>query len=82
MSFPIDNKELKAAYFHLKDFGQESHAEAVRRFATQAKETGDLLIRMRRRITELEKQQPKASYEEIRTKDLERRTRNRPASNE
>ena len=82
MSFPIDNKELKAAYYHLKDFGQESHAEAVKRFAEQVKETGDLLIRMRRRILELEKQLPKASYEEIRNRDLERRVRNRPAANE
>ena len=82
MSFPIDDKELKAAYYHLKDFGQESHAAEVERFATQVKETGDLLIRMRRRILELEKQQPKASYEEVRNKDLERRTRNRPAANE
>ena len=82
MSFPIDNQELKAAYYHLKDFGQESHAAAVERFATQVKETGDLLIRMRRRILELEKEQPKASYEEVRNKDLERRTRNRPAANE
>ena len=82
MSFPVDNQELKAAYYHLKDFGQESHAEAVKRLATQVKETGGLLIRMRRRILELEKQQPKASYEEIRNKDLERRTRNRPAANE
>jgi hypothetical protein len=82
MSFPIDNQELKAAYYHLKDFGQESHAAAVKRFATQVKETGDLLIRMRRRILELEKEQPKASYEEVRNKDLERRTRNRPAANE
>ena len=80
MSFPIDDRELKAAYYHLKDFGQETHADAVKRLATQVKETGDILIRMRRRILELEK--PKASYQEIRNKDLERRTRNRPASNE
>ena len=80
MSFPIDDRELKAAYYHLKDFGQETHAEAVKRLATQVKETGDILIRMRRRILELEK--PKASYQEIRNRDLERRTRNRPAANE
>lgn len=80
MSFPIDDRELKAAYYHLKDFGQETHAEAVKRLATQVKETGDILIRMRRRILELEK--PKASYQEIRNRDLERRTRNRPADNE
>jgi hypothetical protein len=80
MSFPIDDRELKAAYYHLKDFGQETHAEAVKRLATQVKETGDILIRMRRRILELEK--PKAIYQEIRNRDLERRTRNRPAANE
>ena len=80
MSFPIDDRELKAAYYHLKDFGQETHADAVKRLATQVKETGDILIRMRRRILKLEK--PKASYQEIRNRDLERRTRNRPADNE
>ena len=80
MVFPIDDRELKAAYYHLKDFGQETHAEAVKRLATQMKETGDRLIRMRRRLLELEK--PKANYQEIRNRDLERRTRNRPADNE
>ncbi len=82
MSFPIDDRELKAAYYHLKDFGQETHAESVKRLAIQVKATGDILIRLRRRITELEKQEPKSSYQEIRNRDLERRTRKRPASNE
>ena len=63
MGFPIDDRELKAAYYHLKDFGQETHAEAVKRLATQMKETGDRLIRMRRRLLELEK--PKENYQEI-----------------
>ena len=82
MSFPIDDPELKAAYYHLKDFGQETHAKAVLEFAGQTKLMADRYLKAKRRLLELEKHQPSANYQEIRNKDLERRTRNRPASNE
>jgi hypothetical protein len=82
MSFPIDDKELKAAYYHLKDFGQEEHARAVLEFAEQTKMMADRYLRLKRRLMEVEEVQPGASYEEVRNKDLERRVRNRPAANE
>ena len=82
MSFPVDDPELKAAYYHLKNFGQELHAKAVLDFAEQTKLMADRYIKAKRRLLELEKHQPNVNYQEIRNKELERRTRNRPAANE
>ncbi len=82
MSFPVDDPELKAAYYHLKNFGQELHAKAVLDFAEQTKLMADRYIKAKSRLLELEKHQPSVNYQEIRNKDLERRTRNRPAANE
>lgn len=82
MSFPVDDPELKAAYYHLKNFGQELHAKAVLDFAEQTKLMADRYIKAKRRLLELEKHHPSVNYQEIRNKDLERRTRNRPAANE
>ena len=82
MSFPTDHKDLRAAYFHLKDFGQETHAKAVYRLAENLRLLGEEMKDLRRHCDELEKKQGRASYEEIRNKDLERRSRNRPAANE
>ncbi len=80
--FPTDHKDLRAAYFHLRNFGQEVHAEAVKRFATEFKEVHGLLRALRLRVLELEAEKPRASYEENRQREMERRARNRPAANE
>ena len=80
--FPTEHSDLRAAYFHLKDFGQETHADTVKRFATQFKEVHGLLRTLRLRVLELEAERPRASYEENRQRELEKRARNRPAAND
>ena len=80
--FPTEHSDLRAAYFHLKDFGQETHADAVKRFATQFKEVHGLLRTLRLRVLELEAERPRASYEENRQREMEKRAKNRPAPNE
>ena len=69
MAFPVDDKELKAAYYHLRNFGQVKHAEAISDFADRFKmleEQSNLLMN----TWQLEKKQPRASYEEFRNKIL------------
>lgn len=82
MAFPVDDKELQAAYYHLRNFGQVKHAEAIAGFADRFKMMEEQSKLLKEYVAQLEKQQPRASYEEVRNKDLERRCKNRPADNE
>ena len=82
MAFPTDHKDARDAYCHLKNFGQETHAKAVYKLAENLRLLGEEMDDLRKHCDELEKKQGRASYEEIRNKDLERRVRNRPAANE
>ena len=82
MAFPVDDKELQAAYYHLRNFGQVKHAEAISDFADRFKMMEEQSKLLKEYVAQLEKQQPRASYEEVRNKDLERRCKNRPAENE
>ena len=82
MAFPTDHKDARDAYFHLKNFGQETHAKAVYKLAKNLRLLGEEMDDLRKHCDELEKKQGRASYEEIRNKDLERRVRSRPAANE
>ena len=82
MAFPVDDKELQAAYYHLRNFGQVKHAEAISDFADRFKMLEEQSKLLKKYVAQLEKKQPHASYEEFRNKDLERRCKNRPADNE
>ena len=82
MAFPTDHKDARDAYHHLKNFGQETHAKAVYKLAENLRLLGEEMDDLRKHCDELEKKQGRASYEEIRNRDLERRVRNRPAANE
>ena len=82
MAFPVDDKELKAAYYHLRNFGQAKHAEAISDFADRFKMLEEQSKLLKEYVAQLEKKQPRASYDEFRNKDLERRCKNRPAENE
>ena len=82
MAFPVDDKELKAAYYHLRNFGQVKHAEAISDFADRFKMLEEQSKLLKEYVAQLEKKQPRASYEEFRNKDLERRCKNRLADNE
>ena len=82
MAFPVDDKELQAAYYHLRNFGQVKHAEAIADFADRFKMLEEQSKLLKEYVAQLEKKQPRASYDEFRNKDLERRCKNRPADNE
>ena len=81
MSFPIEDKELKAAYWHLRNFGQVAHADAIIDFAERFKIMEDQLNDLKQHLKQ-NKKEASVNYEEYRRKDLERRSRFRIAPNE
>lgn len=79
--FPVDNKELRAAYYHLKNFGQEEHARAILEVAEQMKMMADQYIKSKRRLMKLEAKHG-CSYAENAKREVEKRAGRRYGINE
>ena len=73
MGFPTEHKDARDAYYHLRDFGQMNHAQAVYDLAETLRLVGEENKALQRQVEELEKKQKGVSYGEQLRRDAERR---------
>ena len=83
MGFPTEHKDERDAYYHLRDFGQMNHAQAVYDLGETLRLVGEETKALQRQVEELEKKQKGVSYGEQLRRDAERRfAGNRSGQNE
>ena len=83
MPFPTEHKDARDAYYHLRDFGQMNHAQAVYDLAETLRLVGEENKALQRQVEELEKKQKGVSYGDQLRRDAELRfASNRSGQNE
>lgn len=73
MGFPTGHKDARDAYYHLRDFGQMNHAQAVYDLAETLRLVGEENKALQRQVEEFEKKQKGTSYGDQLRRDAERR---------